>query len=685
MRCRGSRENVVTMKKLPLALWLILFSTLAHAAPREEWFRNLSLEKTVATSDLILAAQVIDVTEIKLMRGGKGESALFQYKFKPARVLKGVFARNELSLGSADLGLYRAEDMKQIQQGAFMLIFLGRSDVGYRNANRVENGAVGQSMPPLRDANDPTLDAVRTLLAANAEGDRSKRVSLLLDGLNKASGPGAVALLDSLQRRSLLAAQNAAAAGAVTKHLTDASPAVRESAADAVRAILEADYLEHAPLRESAVAKCVEALQLADPHTFARAAIMRALGAAGAAAAKGEEAMKQLIPEAGVVGLLNTVERAAQFRALGDLKPAALGAGVEAWLSQVPLDDTGEYSSAAGYVIARVHPDKAAALLNSRLRLKIAAGLGARSEVDSLAHLPPERAIPVLIEISKLALTGEEKWALADTCRKLAGQERDARLVEPLSGLLSPDEPGRDVAISALLQIDSDDAAKALQPHLREEQRLHRKLQIAEMLGRHGIRDGYAFAIEHASESWLLEQAVAALAAIKEPQAVARLKEILETSNDLAWNTAAVRGLGAMGAQEMTPKFLTLIDDLRNPLAPAALIALADLGEVKALAKAREGIGSRNDHIVTASARAAGKLLARPGVDDEDLRAKLLTLLVDPDAKPGSRIAALDALLALNDARFDPALAKVVREANLEHSELLPRVEKLMRERKVKL
>ena len=180
-------------------------------------------------------------------------------------------------------------------------------------------------------------------------------------------------------------------------------------------------------------------------------------------------------------------------------------------------------------------------------------------------------------------------------------------------------------------------------------------------------------------------KAVAALAAIKEPQAVARLKEILETSNDLAWNTAAVRGLGAMGAQEMTPKFFALIDDLRNPLAPPALIALADLGEAKALDKAREGLGSRNDAIVTASARATGKLLARPGVNDAGLRNKLATLLGDFDASVASRTAALDALLALKDERLDNALAEVVREANLENSDLLSRVEKLMRDRKVKL
>jgi len=673
------------MSKLRFALCLLLLSAFAQAAPRQEWFRNLSLENAVATSDLILAVQVTEVTEIKLMRGGKGESAMYQYKFRPVSVLRGVFARDELSLGSADLGLYRLEEMKEIKQGDFRLIFLGRSDVGYRNNNRVDNGGLGQSMPPLRDAQDPLLEAVRTLLKVNSEADRGKRVALLIDGMKKTSGAGAVALLKSLDRRSLLAAQNADTAGAIAPFLTDASPAVRESAAQTLRGILEADYLEHGPLRETAVAKSIEALKSPDANTRARAAVIRVLGSSGAVATNNAAAIEQLIPRWDFGDGVTTIERAAKFRAIGDLKTDVPVFSVEMALFQVPLDDEGEFSRAAEYAIARVQPAQAVAVLRARLDRRIAAGLDARIEIESLADLPAGSAIPVLVEISKLVLERSEKEAFAQTCRKVVENKPDARLVDVLAGLLSPDEPSRYSAIEALIAIDTDAAAKVLQTHLREEQDLREKLHMAGMLGRHGIRDGYVYAIEHVSEQWYLEEAVAALAAIKEPQAVARLREILETSNDLAWNTAAVRGLGAMGAQEMTPKLLSLIDNLRNPLVPAALVALADLGEGKALEKAREGLGSRNDRIVTASARAAGKLLARPGVNDADLRARLAALLGDADANVISRTAALDALLALKDERLDGVLAKVVREANLEGSDLQSRVERLMRERKVGL
>src|SRR5206468_1361889 len=140
-------------------------------------------------------------------------------------------------------------------------------------------------------------------------------------------------------------------------------------------------------------------------------------------------------------------------------------------------------------------------------------------------------------------------------CEKLG----DARLVPPLAGMLDPRQPGvRWSAVQALLKINSPEAAKALLPHLREESDLFRKLQIAEVLGRHGMRDGYPYAMEHLSEPGLLEQAVAALAAIREPKAAGVLRDILKTSNDTAWNAVAIRALGALGEKEVAGRCLEI-------------------------------------------------------------------------------------------------------------------------------
>lgn len=233
------------------------------------------------------------------------------------------------------------------------------------------------------------------------------------------------------------------------------------------------------------------------------------------------------------------------------------------------------------------------------------------------------------------------------------------------------------------MRIDTPRAAEVLRPHLREEANLSQKLRLAEFLGKHGIRDGYPYAVEHLSESYLTEQAIAALVAIREPNAVARLKTILESSNDLAWRSAAVRALGALKAADQGAQFFEWASDLKNPLAPAALIALADLGDLRIAGKVREGLASRNDGIVAASATAAGKLLATGAPGTADLGDLLANLLADPQADQSPRVAALEALFTAKDPRLDRALAAAERDAKLENSTLLTRVETLLSERKI--
>ena len=106
---------------------------------------------------------------------------------------------------------------------------------------------------------------------------------------------------------------------------------------------------------------------------------------------------------------------------------------------------------------------------------------------------------------------------------------------------------------------------------------------------------------------------------------------------------------------------------------------------LKALPKVAEGLTSRNDRVVLASARAAGKLIARAGAKTDALRDQLAVLLTDADAPQDVRGAALDALIAPDDPRLDRALVAVARDAGLEGSELLERAEKLLCQRKIKM
>ncbi len=664
---------------LLLALALPLVSAFAQQAPpREEWYRGLELEGAAASAELILVVRVEEVSEIRIVSGGKGESATQQFRLKPLRVLKGVFARPELILGSADLGYRFGGQMRNLKAGQTRLLFLGRSDVGYSNVNERGN-SLDHALPPLADENDPLLQSVTALLALQAEPDRFRRVALLTAALAKNSGPSAVPLLAAIPPRALLAAQRAETAPAILRHLTDPSPAVRIAAAAAVRSVLGADYLAHDALRAATGTALAVALADAGRNLPARAALLQAAGELGTV--RDPALLTQLDFEKPARTL---TERAAQIEAVGKLRLAASKEKLLALAQSLPLD--APYADPTAIALGRVDAAAGAAEIARRAEEKIAGGFQCESEIAAAATLPDADAATLLLRLAALPLTARERRILADRMREVCARTPDERLVAPLAGWLDPeDAETRAAAVEALLAIGSPAAARALQPRLAQERNLHTKLRIAELLGKHGMRDGYAYAIEHVSEPHLTEQAVAALAAMRDPRTLDEAKKILETSNDTTWNRAAIRILGALGAKEFAPKFTALLADWKNPLAPAALIALADLGDPGVLPKINEALAARSDTLVLAAAAAARRLLAHPEVQADGTRDQLAALLADASASEQTRRAALDTLLALKDPRLDRALLAAVGEASLERTDLLSQVERLLRERKIRL
>jgi HEAT repeat protein len=629
----------------------------------------------------VLVGRVTDVSETKIGVGGKGESSLLQYKFEPVLVLKGVFSRESLLLTSDDLGTQQfigATDANAapIEAGQLRLLMLGRSLAGY--AMRREARSADQAIPRLNGTNDELIATVNILLAVNHNLDRAKKVALLLDGLRKQKGPPVIPLLVAVERRSLLAAQTPGAVRSIAPHLNDASPAVREQASKTLYALLKADYLDQLKFREAAAHALAASIARPDPSFAPRVAAFEALGAAGPQALEDTAVKAQL----GLDPLGTFAEQGARLHAIGDLRVPGQSRAVLTLLNQVPLDAPPEIQYGAEWAAARLDPSQGITEVMRRIKKKYDAGLPAVTEIDLLGNLPPTEATPALVDVAKLPLNHDERVAFVAACRKVAS----AALVPPLATMLVPAQ--QDIwwtAVDALIKIETDDAAKGLQPHLLQETNLQRKIEIAEFLGRHGMRDGYPYAIEHMSEPYLREEAIAALAAIREPRAVGELRKILETSNDVAWNSAAVRALGALGASDLAPRFLEMAQDTANPLGPSALIALGDLHEVKAVEIARANFPSRDPERLAASARAAGKLLALPGVNAEDLRDRLAALLVDHGASQPARLAALNSLLALNDRRLDGALVLAVRDAALENSKLLNKIEEQLCKRSVRL
>jgi len=670
--CATNRQNVAIAACLLFLFLVAPPRSLAH----DEWYRGLDLESALADSGLVLVGRVTDVSETKLGVGGKGERSLLQYKFEPVLVLKGVFSRETLLLTSDDLGTQQYMEAAPIEAGQLRLLILARSFAGY--AMPREAVSFDQAIPRLGTPNDELLATVNILLAVNHNLDRAKKVALLLDGLRKQKGAAAIPLLLAVERRSLLAAQTPGALESIAPHLNDASPAVREQAAKTLYALLQADYLDQAKFRDVAANRLAASIARPDLSFTPRVAAFEALGVAGPQALQDATVKAQL----GLDPVATFAEQGARLHAIGDLQMTSQSRAVLTLLHQVPLDAPGEIQYGAEWAAARL--DAAAGVKEVTLRImkKYDTGLPVVTEIDLLGNLPSAEATTALVDVAKLSLNHDERRAFVSACQKVAS----APLVAPLAAMLVPAQ--QDIwwsAEDALIKIDSDDAAKALQPHLVQETNLQRKIEIAGFLGRHGIRDGYPYAIEHMSEPYLREEAISALAAIREPRALGELRKILETSNDVAWNSAAVRALGALGASDLAPRFLEMAQDTANPLGPSALVALGDLREAKAIEIARAGFASRNPERLAASAVAAGKLLALPGISADDVRDRLAAVLGDRGASQPARLAALNSLLELNDRRLDGALALAVRDAALESSELLNRIEEQSRKRRVKL
>ncbi len=668
-------------------LFLLSFAPPAVRADHEDWQAKFDCERAVADADLILVARVEEVSKILLIHGGKSESSLYQYRFKPLRVIKGVFAREELSMNSGDLGLGRfsgSSSSKPLAQGDIRLLFLGRSSEGYQNAMQ-NTGTPDAALPPLRDEHDPLLGAINALLAVNAEPDRARRVDRLIEALHAAKGPGTVPLCFALERRALLAAQNPAVVSALVMHLqSDAGAAAQRKAAQTLGRLIEVDYLERTDLRAASATALAALLNDKDAPAPVRA---RAVGTLGGTGPDTVEGMPAALAHLRVDPPANTsMEQTARVGMIGWLHLAGERQAVRDAFLHLPLDEDNFTRAEYAKAFARIDPERAVRELPERIGQVLAADAGGVWDlIFALRELPPKSAADALLGIASLPLDDTEKWRWVEVCSEVSLKERDERFIDPLSRFIAQGDAGLTQNVEeALMRIDTARAAEVLRPHLRGEANLSQKLRLAEFLGHHGIRDGYPYAIEHLSEGYLLERAIAALVAIREPDAVTRLKTILETSNDLAWRGAAVRALGALKAAEGS-RFFEWASDLKNPLAPAALIALADLGDLRIVGKVREGLASRNAGIVTASATAAGKLLASGDPGMVDLGDLLANLLADSQADSTPRTAALEALFAAKDPRLDRALAAAERDAKLENSTLLSRVETLLSERKVAL
>ena len=668
----------------PLA-WVGLIAGLGIGTPAAfaDTVEDLDLEPWLRAAALVIAVRVDERESLPVVSGGKGYAPRYQYTFAPIRVLKGVYSRPRLLLTNDDLSPYSGSfDPQDIRRGERRLLVLRRSTVGYGAFARELSADL--AFPRLEGPDDPLLGAVDALLAHQELSDRHEIVTRLSHDLGEAEGRGAIALLAALDRRAYVAAQVDAAFTAVGHQLRSADATVREAAAHVLGNLLQADYLENRNNRKAAVAALVASLRQAETSLGARVAAIEALAAAADAVAGNEDAMR-------LVSLDTAYETLAEFSArlevLGRVHQGRGPApGIAGLLAELPLDAPGHLQRSVARSWARITSAGGADRLFERMHRKHAIGLSRVPELEAFGQILPNVPDPWPLQraLLELGLTNAEKEAFVKASRRALAPE----LAPALGDMLDPRRVRlRGLAAELLMEIDTKAAAEALRPHMASERNLGRKLRFAAFLGRHGFDDGYPFAIEHLSEPRYLEAALEAIVGIAKPGTAEQLLDVYASSNDSGWKRAAVRGLGLLGHTAFADELVALTRDRKHPLAAAALLARADLGDVDVIELLPDALASRSQAVVIAAARAAARLLPeRDGQGNEEaIRIALAALARDAAATEAVRRNALEALVVAEDDRLDEVLTAMLRDVRLEGTELLARVSELLRDRKVRM
>ncbi len=254
-----------------------------------------------------------------------------------------------------------------------------------------------------------------------------------------------------------------------------------------------------------------------------------------------------------------------------------------------------------------------------------------------------------------------------------------------LEQLEADDEETRHAAIEALGRLGSHRATAALTALLDGDS--HLLVAVAGALARIGDRAAFAPLLSllgHADAS-VRQSAIGALNSMGHPDLPARIADLLDDPNALV-RESAVRIAGYFGYPETLDRLLARAADGDEQVRRAALEHLPFVEDARVLPTLVSAIERGTAGSRAAAARALGRVdeggareaLAR-GLRDEDdwvryfaVRAlaeqrdeaafDALTILAERDAAPHVRIAAIDALGALKDARALPSMKRLCAE-----------------------
>ncbi len=657
---------------------LHITGSLAH-----EWCRGWTLESRVAQSQLILVARVSSVSALNVVRGAKVNTALREYRFQPVRVLKGVFARDELSMTHSDLGLPAPDPASPpaFQQGQYLLLLLARNarrPSSFSCVSAANWAPTRQALPELTGPQDPIVSMTESLIAVTQTRSRRSRADLTLEQVKKLSGPAVVPLLSSLSERAFWAAQ-VTSAETLVDLMQHESRAIRSAATTVVHRIMEMGIDDDKETVEKFASALRNLLQSDEVDTTTRTSALRALGYSGETG-RSHDWVGDLLVGHLREGRTNA-ERLAAASALADLDDDRHRHAAIESIDRLPLDEPSKRERSFLGEVVRFADTHAGPALLRRIQQKLVAGHPALTEITLLGQLKYVEAVPALLEAGIDEVHNDEQ-ALAIAFEALRDERAVSQLVKWLQHV---NFNVRWAAFGALSAIDSGEAIAAIRLRMKSEHDLRLKLRMASALGRHGIIDGYPFAIEHVADPGITQYAAEALAAIGDPRAGKQLHEILEQSNDAQWNAAALHALAVMGDASVKPRLVEILDDRRHSLLAAAITASRELGDKEMIAALVPLISSRNFTVASSSIDAIRVLGVAendgaPATNDamNDAATELLKLLDDPYVDIRLRIAALDTLDSIEDKRLSDTVRKLADRPELENTALMQRIDQYL-------
>lgn len=636
----------------------------APAKPLEDWLGN-DFRPALDGADLVLVARIEAAGEMTVSRGGKTEREVQEVTFTPGPTLKGVYSRPALKLTTEDWYREERDDLRR-QIGRHYLLFLERGGYGfYVRASR-----------PIAGPEDALVAAARTLLHLRELPTRGAQVLELLATLKAVRGLAAVPLLKEMERRAFLARGEAATLPVLRQRWDDGVPGVRAAVLDALARLLAAPGAPSAvwPVEAAGLLlSCAAAPGATARERVAFLAAVAALGPYGKAQPWLWSEVERSLREGPTLA-----ERAAAVAAAQRLDLVSTLAPLDAALAALPLDAGGGLESPFERALCALQRDQGIARVGARLERKWALDVrGDDAELGLLGELRAIEVLPALLRrLEQVRAEGEPDAAAA-----LAGalaRLPDARVVPALLDFLErfPERADGDL-YRALEPFPDESVTRALGTRMKQEFDLGRKLLLAEILGERGVRDGFAYALEHLSEGHVREQAARALLAIRAPQTAERLQRILEDSHDERWMAPAMEVLARLGDAAGRERVCAVLRGRpQGDLTLTAIRCAAVTADAEALGLVRGLLRSRDEAVAYAAADAlAGAPLDAP------LRATFLEMLADRDVPAPTRHRLLEALAGAPDAPLaDPALAAalaaLVQNPALEGTPLLDLAER---------